>query len=290
MSVEVSLVDFGSSFVESSGNRKLMYVQSRMYRSPEILMTLDYDHKIDIWNLAVTLVELLKGVPMFLGRHGRDHMQLIAEILGVPPEDMVRACKESKHSVSDYFFDENDNLRDIYQANENTGASDQVSADGPAKVGLSLQREGWFGSREIEKDAEVAMKAARCLQALKEKPRRVYGSRPLSKVIGDSSEDGKLFTQFISEMLQWDPRARAEPEALLEHPFLQCGMSRSSSHLSLSSCASLNPSNPSRSLFSAGSSKGSRKSRQGEETAAPSLPPASHAGASYGNSTKDRRH
>jgi len=53
------LIDFGSSCFE---NEKLYtYIQSRFYRSPEIILGLPYSTQIDMWSFGCLLCELYLG-------------------------------------------------------------------------------------------------------------------------------------------------------------------------------------------------------------------------------------
>lgn len=52
------------------------YIQSRFYRSPEVLLGMPYDLAIDMWSLGCILVEMHTGEPLFSGanevkRNGR---------------------------------------------------------------------------------------------------------------------------------------------------------------------------------------------------------------------------
>ena len=47
---KIKLIDFGSSC--KLGEGMYLYIQSRYYRSPEILLNLPYDTKIDMWSLG----------------------------------------------------------------------------------------------------------------------------------------------------------------------------------------------------------------------------------------------
>lgn len=63
----IKLVDFGSS---CHVNEKVyQYIQSRFYRSPDVLLGLDYTMAIDMWSLGCILVELHTGEPLFAGQH-----------------------------------------------------------------------------------------------------------------------------------------------------------------------------------------------------------------------------
>jgi len=43
------------------------YIQSRFYRSPEVLLGRPYDMAIDVWSLGCILVEMHVGQPLFSG-------------------------------------------------------------------------------------------------------------------------------------------------------------------------------------------------------------------------------
>ena len=43
------------------------YIQSRFYRSPEVLLGRPYDLAIDMWSLGCILVEMHTGEPLFAG-------------------------------------------------------------------------------------------------------------------------------------------------------------------------------------------------------------------------------
>jgi serine/threonine protein kinase len=56
---EVKIIDLGSSCFKT--DNLCLYVQSRSYRAPEVMLGLQYDEKIDIWSLGCILAELCSG-------------------------------------------------------------------------------------------------------------------------------------------------------------------------------------------------------------------------------------
>lgn len=62
----IKIVDFGSSC--QLGQRIYQYIQSRFYRSPEVLLGIPYDLAIDMWSLGCILVEMHTGEPLFSGK------------------------------------------------------------------------------------------------------------------------------------------------------------------------------------------------------------------------------
>lgn len=94
----IKLVDFGSSC--QIGQRIYQYIQSRFYRSFEVLIGIPYDLAIDMWSLGCILVELLTGEPLFNGSNEVDQMNKIIETLGMPPASLLdRGHKTSKYFV-----------------------------------------------------------------------------------------------------------------------------------------------------------------------------------------------
>lgn len=59
---QVKLIDFGSACFE--GHIVYTYIQSRFYRSPEVLFGLPYSSAIDIWSLGCICAELYIGLPV----------------------------------------------------------------------------------------------------------------------------------------------------------------------------------------------------------------------------------
>ena len=94
---EIVLVDFGSAcFANAPGTRKRAYVQSRHCRAPEVLLGAAYDAQIDVWSLGCLLAELHSGRPAFAGRDEMHQLLKIAEVIGAPPERVLRRSDERK--------------------------------------------------------------------------------------------------------------------------------------------------------------------------------------------------
>lgn len=90
----IKLIDFGSSC--HTQQRVYKYIQSRFYRSPEVLLELDYSTAIDMWGLGCILVEMHTGEPLFAGENELDQLTKISEVLGLPPEQMVLRSPKAK--------------------------------------------------------------------------------------------------------------------------------------------------------------------------------------------------
>lgn len=74
----IKVIDFGSSC--KSTERMYSYIQSRFYRSPEVMLGLPYSVAIDMWSLGCILVEMHTGDPLFSGTDQFDQMQKIVQV------------------------------------------------------------------------------------------------------------------------------------------------------------------------------------------------------------------
>ncbi|XP_010881813.3 dual specificity tyrosine-phosphorylation-regulated kinase 4 isoform X1 [Esox lucius] len=102
----IKVVDFGSSCYEQQ--RVYTYIQSRFYRSPEVILGLPYSTAIDMWSLGCILAELYTGFPLFPGESEVEQIACIMEVLGMPPNDFVQAASRRR-----LFFDSKGNPRNI---------------------------------------------------------------------------------------------------------------------------------------------------------------------------------
>lgn len=74
----IKVIDFGSSC--RSNKRMYSYIQSRFYRSPEVMLGLPYAVSIDMWSLGCILAEMHTGEPLFSGSDQFDQMQKIVKV------------------------------------------------------------------------------------------------------------------------------------------------------------------------------------------------------------------
>eukprot|EP00291_Cryptomonas_curvata_P028318 CAMPEP_0172211138 /NCGR_PEP_ID=MMETSP1050-20130122/36231_1 /TAXON_ID=233186 /ORGANISM="Cryptomonas curvata, Strain CCAP979/52" /LENGTH=117 /DNA_ID=CAMNT_0012891547 /DNA_START=541 /DNA_END=891 /DNA_ORIENTATION=+ len=86
-SPQIKVIDFGSACLEHQA--VYTYIQSRFYRSPEVLLRLSYARGIDVWSLACIGAELFLGLPLWPGTCEFNQMCKMVESIGYPPADML---------------------------------------------------------------------------------------------------------------------------------------------------------------------------------------------------------
>ncbi|KAJ3028810.1 UNVERIFIED_CONTAM: cytochrome c oxidase subunit 1 [Siphonaria sp. JEL0065] len=92
---EIKVIDFGSACHENQ--TIYTYIQSRFYRSPEVLVGLPYTSSIDMWSLGCIAAELFLGLPLFPGTSEYNQVSRIVGVLGMPQQWMCEKGKTSKN-------------------------------------------------------------------------------------------------------------------------------------------------------------------------------------------------
>ena len=87
------VIDFGSSCYDTQ--RIYTYIQSRFYRSPEVILGCRYGLPIDMWSLGCILGELITGHPILAGNDETEQMASIIELLGMPPSKILNGAKRA---------------------------------------------------------------------------------------------------------------------------------------------------------------------------------------------------
>tara|TARA_R110002060_G_scaffold17756_2_gene24590 strand:- start:605 stop:1627 length:1023 start_codon:yes stop_codon:yes gene_type:complete len=98
MHSEIKVIDFGSSCFENE--KVYTYIQSRFYRSPEVILGMTYGMPIDMWSLGCILAELYTGVPIFPGENEQEQLSCIMEVFGPPGKHLIDKSTRKK-----LFFD-----------------------------------------------------------------------------------------------------------------------------------------------------------------------------------------
>ncbi|XP_066589241.1 serine/threonine-protein kinase minibrain [Prorops nasuta] len=178
----IKIVDFGSSC--QLGQRIYQYIQSRFYRSPEVLLGIPYDLAIDMWSLGCILVEMHTGEPLFSGANEVDQMNKIVEVLGMPPKHIL----DQAHKARKYF--------------------DKVPTDGTYVLKKSKDGKKYKppGTRRLHDILGVESGGP--------------GGRRVNEP-GHSISDYLKFKDLILRMLDFDPKTRVTPYYALQHNFFK---------------------------------------------------------------------
>eukprot|EP01119_Soliformovum_irregulare_P012006 TRINITY_DN3081_c0_g1_i1.p1 TRINITY_DN3081_c0_g1~~TRINITY_DN3081_c0_g1_i1.p1 ORF type:complete len:867 (-),score=248.76 TRINITY_DN3081_c0_g1_i1:153-2753(-) len=191
-SPSVKIIDFGSACFEN--NTVYSYIQSRFYRSPEVLIGVSYDSAIDMWSLGCISAELFLGLPLFPGTNEYNQLWRILDMLGhdVPPKVLAQGIKSSK------FFHK---------------------IDTHGKTTWQLKDEKEYA---LENNIEVQpSKKYFKYKSLPEIVERYTFKENLSpQDLEKEKHNRKTFTHFLLGILNLDPELRWTSEQAQLHPFI----------------------------------------------------------------------
>lgn len=207
----VKVIDFGSSC--RSNKRMYSYIQSRFYRSPEVILGLPYTVAIDMWSLGCILAEMHTGEPLFSGSDQFDQMQKIVKLLGMVPSSMIDRATDQ---VRLQFFE-----KDISPSGEEewkirqtkpppTGKSSSTTSTPTETTSMADEPEDPVvpSTDRIASLSEVITAGVR--QKKKFPPSEAYNSQ----------KNYEMFIDLVSKMLAYQPGDRIKPMDALVHPFL----------------------------------------------------------------------
>ncbi|CAA9989720.1 serine/threonine protein kinase, putative [Plasmodium knowlesi strain H] len=218
---KIKIIDFNSSIYES--DKLEMYVQTRSYRSPEVLLQENYDKKIDIWSLGCILFEFLTKKILFDHQNIYRFIYSIASYIGPFPFYMIKGCRIpylfTKHgliilkkisvdkgysnSIKEEPLDEVDdesvmfNSKDFFRLNKKENNTNDLLKDAHANQGSQYSSKL---SKEIYYDV-------------------CYPSDNLLK--RNFQIEDTLFLDFLLSLLQIDPCKRPNANEALKHPWLK---------------------------------------------------------------------
>ncbi|KAK1303104.1 Serine/threonine-protein kinase AFC2 [Acorus calamus] len=123
---EIKIIDLGSSCFQT--DNLCLYVQSRSYRAPEVILGLPYDEKIDIWSIGCIVAELYSGEVLFPNDTLVMSLARMIGMIGRIDTEMLEMGREThKYFTDDY---------ELYHINEETN---QVEFINPEKSSLEHQ-------------------------------------------------------------------------------------------------------------------------------------------------------
>eukprot|EP01116_Phalansterium_solitarium_P011157 TRINITY_DN2676_c1_g1_i3.p1 TRINITY_DN2676_c1_g1~~TRINITY_DN2676_c1_g1_i3.p1 ORF type:complete len:784 (-),score=185.19 TRINITY_DN2676_c1_g1_i3:137-2488(-) len=187
-SPSIKIIDFGSACFEN--HTVFTYIQSRFYRSPEVLIGLPYGHEIDMWSLGCIAAELFLGLPLFPGSSEFNQIFKIIDMLGPIPVSML----DKGNKTSKYF--------------------------NKLPTGTQLKTDDQY-YKENNQEVQPSKKyfKYRTLHEIIEKNVMKDGLTP-DEVLKEK-ESRRCFAHFLEGCLKLDPEERWTPEQASSHPFIK---------------------------------------------------------------------
>uniref|UniRef100_A0A915A759 Stress-activated protein kinase JNK n=1 Tax=Parascaris univalens TaxID=6257 RepID=A0A915A759_PARUN len=85
----LKILDFGLARKMETNERMSIYVVTRHYRAPEVILGLPYTEKVDIWAIGCILAEMILRRILFPGTDRLDQWTKITSVLGTPSKEFI---------------------------------------------------------------------------------------------------------------------------------------------------------------------------------------------------------
>ncbi|KAI0630298.1 kinase-like protein [Trametes polyzona] len=195
-SPQIKVIDFGSACHERQ--TVYTYIQSRFYRSPEVLLGIPYTAAIDMWSLGCIAVELFLGLPLFPGTSEYNQITRIVEMLGLPPQYMLDMGKQTSQ-----FFDT------------------YVDQFGHKKYRLKSIEQYSREHNTNEQPGKQYFKATSLPEIIRQAPMPTFKSTSRQQhEIEKEMNNRAAFIDFVQGLLNMNPIERWSPQQARQHPFI----------------------------------------------------------------------
>ncbi|EUD69496.1 CMGC/DYRK protein kinase [Plasmodium inui San Antonio 1] len=218
---KIKIIDFNSSIYES--DKLEMYLQTRSYRSPEVLLQQNYDKKIDIWSLGCILFEFLTKKILFDHQNIYRFIYSIASYIGPFPFYMIKGCRIpylfTKHGLII--------LRKISFDNSYENSIKEEPLDEVDDESVIFNSKDFFRLNKKESNTNDLLKgthANRGSQFASKQRKEIYYDvcYPSDNLLKSNFQiEDTLFLDFLLSLLQIDPCKRPNSDEALKHPWLK---------------------------------------------------------------------
>lgn len=89
-SSQIKVIDFGNATYEDEHHSSI--INTRQYRSPEVVLELGWNERSDIWSLGCIFVELYSGELLFGTHENLEHLALMEKVLTPLPENILNGA------------------------------------------------------------------------------------------------------------------------------------------------------------------------------------------------------
>lgn len=200
---DIKVIDFGSACF--TRQTVYSYIQSRFYRSPEVILGLPYTESIDMWSLGCIVGELFLGLPMFPGTSEYNQIWKIVDMLGYPPRHMIEVSKNSLK-----FFNKIPSSipggKPTYQIKTHDEYIEFLATKGKDEHLKKEQKNTNYFKHRLLKDIILNYE--------------INSRKMTNSMIEKECHDRKLLIDFLSKALSLNPLERLTPQEGLKHPFI----------------------------------------------------------------------
>lgn len=93
VSAQIKLIDFGNATYEDEHHSSI--INTRQYRGPEVLLSLGWDERSDLWSIGCILMELYSGEQLFATHEEVEHLALMQRVVGPLPARVLDQASQA---------------------------------------------------------------------------------------------------------------------------------------------------------------------------------------------------
>ncbi|KAI3474490.1 hypothetical protein Pfo_029400 [Paulownia fortunei] len=206
---EIKIIDFGSACMED--RTVYSYIQSRYYRSPEVLLGYHYTTAIDMWSFGCIVAELFLGLPLFPGASEFDLLRRMIKILGGQPPDYI--LRKAKNTSKFFKFVGSINHEEWDQNHRSNCSMYQVLT------------EEEYAARESKKPS-IGKEYFNHMNLEAIVTKYPYKTNLAEEDIVKESQIRLALIDFLRGLVEFDPAKRWSPLQASKHPFVTGNLSR----------------------------------------------------------------
>lgn len=200
---DIKVIDFGSACF--TRETVYSYIQSRFYRSPEVILGLPYTESIDMWSLGCIVGELFLGLPMFPGTSEYNQIWKIVDMLGLPPRHMIEVGRNSLNFFKKIPGGINEKPKyEVKSFDEYVEFLKQNNKDD--KLKKEQKNKNYFKHRSLK---DIIMHY------------RLPSKKMTNTMVEKECEERLLLVDFLTKVLSLNPLERLTPQEALKHPFVK---------------------------------------------------------------------
>ncbi|KAI5955913.1 YAK1 [Candida jiufengensis] len=213
----IKVIDFGSACF--TRQTIYTYIQSRFYRSPEVILGLPYTESIDMWSLGCIVGEFFLGLPMFPGTSEYNQIWKIVDMLGQPPRHMIEVGRNSsnffKKSISTnpedkpkYHIKSYDEYCEFIDSKKDSSGNNSTSNSNSSHHHHTKKEQpnkNYF-KHKLLKDIILNYK--------------LPSKKMTNLMIEKECQERLLLIDFLTKVLNLNPLERLTPQEALKHPFI----------------------------------------------------------------------
>ncbi|KAL0317843.1 UNVERIFIED_CONTAM: Dual specificity protein kinase YAK1 [Sesamum angustifolium] len=200
---EIKIIDFGSACMED--RTVYSYIQSRYYRSPEVLLGYQYTTAIDMWSFGCIVAELFLGLPLFPGASEFDLLRRMIKILGGQPPDYI--LRKAKNTSKFFKF---------------SGSINREERDENHRSNCSMYQvltEEEYAARESKKPS-VGKEYFNHMNLEAIVTKYPYRKNLAEEELVKESQVRLALIDFLRGLVEFDPAKRWSPLQASKHPFV----------------------------------------------------------------------